>query len=122
MTVFTKALIIDDDADLCTMLTSVVSILIPQVKSAQTLKLGKQLVTEFKPDVVFLDNNLPDGHGLNTISEIRRALPSALIIFITAMDAHNEEALALGADLFLAKPFSFNSVQEALGFTATNKS
>jgi len=120
--VFTKALIIDDDADLCTMLTSVVNILIPQVKSAQTLELGKQLVAEFKPDVVFLDNNLPDGHGLNAISEIRKTLPTALIIFIMAMDAHNEEALALGADLFLAKPFSFNSVQEALGFTATNKS
>ena len=122
MAVFTKALIIDDDADLCTMLTSVVNILIPQVKSAQTLELGKQLVAEFKPDVVFLDNNLPDGHGLNAISEIRKTLPTALIIFIMAMDAHNEEALALGADLFLAKPFSFNSVQEALGFTATNKS
>jgi DNA-binding response OmpR family regulator len=116
---YKKALIIDDDADLCLMLKSVVKMLIPDVLTAQTLAQGKQLVNSFNPDVVFLDNNLPDGHGLNTIKEIREALPSAFIIFITAMDSHNEEAIELGADVFLAKPFTYNSVQQALGFTAT---
>lgn len=119
---FTKALIIDDDTDLCMMLTSMVNMLVPQVKSAQTLRQGKQMVAEFKPDVIFLDNNLPDGHGLDAIEDIRQALPEAFIVFITAMDAHHDEALAKGADLFLAKPFTYNSIQSALGISATKVS
>ncbi len=92
--------------------------LIPEVQFAQTLAEGKRLVEEFKPDVIFLDNNLPDGHGLHAITEIKETLPRAFMIFITAMDSPRDEAMALGADVFLEKPFSYNSVQEALGFTA----
>jgi diguanylate cyclase (GGDEF)-like protein/PAS domain S-box-containing protein len=38
------------------------------VISAQTIFSGLELVTEFQPDVILLDYNLPDGNGLDFIS------------------------------------------------------
>ena len=55
------------------------------------------------PDVILLDNNLPDGYGLDYIGLFRAMLPKAQIIMISAMDIHNE-AFAAGADNFFSKP------------------
>ena len=114
MKAYSKALIIDDDADLCLMLKSVVNTVIPNVQYAQTLAAGRQLFNQFRPEVIFLDNNLPDGQGLQLIEEIKRISPGVLLIFITAVNSPKEQALEYGVDLFLEKPFTYSAIFQAL--------
>jgi response regulator of citrate/malate metabolism len=74
-----------------------------------------KLLSSVRPDVVFLDNNLPDGQGVSLIKSIKEEMPSTTVILITAMDNAKEDALKYGADIFLGKPLTFASIKEALG-------
>jgi DNA-binding response OmpR family regulator len=111
--IFDKALIIDDDRDLCFVLKHVLDNSVSNVYCTQTLQEGKKLFQELKPGVIFIDNNLPDGQGVESIKEFRALMPKALIILITADNAQVEATLN-GADVFLKKPFTSSGVREAL--------
>lgn len=78
------ALIIDDDRDLCLLLKVILNDFIADVQFAQSIESGIKLFGELRPDVVFVDNNLPDGQGVNLISDFKALEPSCRIIFITA--------------------------------------
>lgn len=112
-------LIIDDDDDLCQMLKVILSESFDNIQYAHNLEMGKSLLGQVMPDVVFLDNNLPDGSGLSMIQYIKGTLPDARVILITAMDNSREEALKSGADVFLEKPLTHASIYGALGLSTT---
>lgn len=116
---FSKALIIDDDSDLCLMLKTLIKKAIPEVQYAHTLADGKELLNQLKPEVIFLDNNLPDGQGLHILKEIKTSLPGVFVIFISAINLPGHTALEYGADVFLEKPFSYNSIFQALKIDPT---
>jgi len=56
-------------------------------------------------DVAIIDRGLPDGDGLEIISELREASPGAavLVMSATAEEAHPEEAIEAGAEGILDK-------------------
>lgn len=58
-----------------------------------------------QPDVVVLDMNLPDGHGLDVCRQIAQAHPGTKVIVFTAINdqATRELALAAGASAFVSK-------------------
>jgi CheY-like chemotaxis protein len=63
-----------------------------------------------RPEIVFLDYDMPRLNGIETCRRLRSdpATADATIVMLTGMseaDAH-EDASAAGADLFLTKPFS----------------
>ena len=65
---------------------------------------GLQLLTKLKPDVVFLDIQMPGMTG----TELVDALPEhagPLIVFVTAYDAHAIRAFEVGAVDYVLKPF-----------------
>ena len=82
------------------------------VEISHTLKDGLVLAEKMKPDFLFLDNNLPDGTGIEHIKFFRDF--SAKIIMISAMTNLEEHALKTGADFFIGKPISFPAIQKAL--------
>jgi CheY-like chemotaxis protein len=63
-----------------------------------------------RPEIVFLDYDMPRLNGIETCRRLRSdpATADATIVMLTAMsDGHaHERAKAAGADLFLTKPFS----------------
>ena len=60
-----KVLIIDDEKDLCLLIKAYLSRKNCDVHTAYTLSEGLMQVDQFLPDILFLDNNLPDGlHGV----------------------------------------------------------
>jgi DNA-binding response OmpR family regulator len=60
-----------------------------------------------RPDLVLLDLGLPDGDGVPLCRQLRRLLPDAVIVVLTARTAEFEVIVALdaGADDYLTKPF-----------------
>ena len=111
---YENALIIDDDTDLCLLLKAILKDLIPHIKFAQSIESGQKLLAQMKADVIFLDNNLPDGQGVNRISDIKAKAPGSLVIVITAANFAREESLKNGADMFVEKPFTYSNIQSAL--------
>jgi DNA-binding NtrC family response regulator len=66
-----------------------------------------------RPAAVLLDINLPDGSGLDVLTEIKRKQPQAVVIMITANVMVEDTILALrgGAYDFIAKPPQLNELQ-----------
>jgi len=66
--------------------------------------------TALRPDIVFLDYDMPQLDGIETCRRLRSdpVTADATIIMLTAMadEPAQERAVSAGADLFLTKPFS----------------
>ena len=58
-----KVLIIDDEVDLCLLLKTYLNRRNYEVYYSHTLKEGINQFKQVIPDILFLDNNLPDGIG-----------------------------------------------------------
>jgi two-component system KDP operon response regulator KdpE len=59
-----------------------------------------------KPDLIILDLGLPDKSGLDIIGEIRKLSPVPIIVLSARDDERSKvEALDLGADDYISKPF-----------------
>jgi DNA-binding response OmpR family regulator len=108
--------IIDDEEDICFLLGSILKQLHHKVTFANTISEGKLLLREEKPSIIFLDMNLPDGSGMDELPYLKSEFPDAKIIMISAFDSQKERnaALSSGADVFLGKPFTRETIYEAL--------
>ena len=112
--VYERALIIDDELDTCLLLGmllkkyGIVSI------RTHSLADGLAKLTTEQPQLIFLDNNLPDGTGIDYIEQVRRQMPRARLVMMTAMSALREQALALGADGFVEKPLDVKKIASVL--------
>lgn len=109
-----SVLIIDDEEDLCLLLKNLLRKQSSAVDYALTLRSGLEKVSDLLPDIILLDNNLPDGSGLDQIETIRRLNAPSRILMISAMGHLREKALATGADAFFEKPISLSAIQEWL--------
>ena len=103
-----RALIIDDEVDICYLLKGILrhkNILADHVTS---LAEAATFLREAAPPVIFLDNHLSDGMGIDYIHVIKDKLPTSKVIMITAHDtAHDRErAYQEGVDFFISKPFT----------------
>ncbi len=83
------------------------------VKTATNLHDGLLYIDELQPDWVFLDNNLPDGKGINVIEQIKQSHRSR-VIMMSAMSNLKEEAFRRGVDYFMDKPISFVEIRRIL--------
>jgi len=112
-----KIVIIEDEKDLGILmrnfLVKQLNVKTPEtVKIATTLTEGIAYIGQLNPDWVFIDNNLPDGKGINEIEYIKST--GRKVVMMSAMTNLREEALRKGADYFLDKPISFVEVKNIL--------
>jgi CheY-like chemotaxis protein len=80
---------------------------------------------KFKPDIIFLDLNVPKFDGLQILEHSRANEDSPVIILTSSNDpSDNERALKLGAREYIVKPldldFFLHKVTDALGRWTTN--
>jgi len=109
-----SALIIDDDVDLCHLLSRVLACNKINVASAHSLEEAEKLLQKGKPKLIFLDNNLPDGLGIDFMKKIKAIDEEIKVIMITGDTAANIEhkARESGIDSFITKPFRFDTIRE----------
>lgn len=79
-----KVLIIDDEIDLCLLLKSYFLRKNYEVYLSHTLEEGTSFLKTLQPDIVFLDNNLPDGTGWAAAPELATEHQNLFIVLISA--------------------------------------
>jgi DNA-binding NtrC family response regulator len=79
-----RVLIIDDEIDLCHLLKGYFLKKDYDVYLSHSLKEGISLVDSLQPDIVFLDNNLPDGTGWDKAPLMATSHPQININLISA--------------------------------------
>lgn len=109
-----KILIIDDEKDLCIMLKNFLERQSYVIKFAHTIKDGLSLVSAFQPNLVFLDNNLPDGFGINHIATIKSSSKDTKVVVISAMIPSRDESIKNGVNAFVEKPISMAKIKNVL--------
>jgi len=120
-------LIIDDDKLICDWIATVVTRLGHHPSSTHLLREGLRKVQSEPFDIVFLDVQMPDGSGLESMPKIKAARSSPEIIVITGLGDPDEAELAIrtGAWDYLEKPASFEAIKlpllRALEYRAERK-
>jgi two-component system chemotaxis response regulator CheB len=102
-----KILVVDDSALMRRLLVTVLQDAGHEVVTARTGVEGVEQLTEWQPDAVTLDINMPEMDGLTALSLMMQARPTPIIMVssLTERGARATfEALALGAVDFVAKP------------------
>lgn len=110
-----KVLIIEDEGDMSLLMHIILAGRNMQLDNAKKLSDALNVIREEKPDIVLLDNKLPDGFGIDFLGVIKRMSPHTKIIMITGYDpSAGDVALETGADLFLTKPFTKDQLTSAV--------
>jgi two-component system, OmpR family, response regulator len=111
-----KALIIDDEVDICNLLSYLLVKKNMQADYVNTLSQAMQVLEKDEPVIIFLDNHLPDGRGLDFVPYIKEKLPEVKLVMITAYDSPTDRTRALqkGVDDFVPKPFTREKIYRAV--------
>ena len=114
-----RILVIEDDEQMCAMLTQVLEKEGYAVVDAPNGKVGMKLYKENGADLVITDLIMPEKEGIETIRELRQDNPDVKIIAISGGGTIKpEEYLAiaerLGVQKTLVKPFRKEEILEAV--------
>jgi two-component system nitrogen regulation response regulator GlnG len=107
-----QILIVDDDAQLCTMLDHLVKKEGFKTEAVHDGASAKRVVRSRVPDLMLLDVMLPDMSGMEVLKEVKELEESLPVIMMTG---HGEirdsvEAIKTGAHDYLTKPFDMHEV------------
>ena len=120
-----KILVVEDDTAIRQYLKTTLLAQNYDVLLAETGKDAMQMITSHCPDVILLDLGLPDADGVEIIRAVRSWSRTPIVV-ISARDTELDkaEALDLGADDYLTKPFGsvelFARIRTALRHTRTS--
>lgn len=101
-----RILCVDDHEDTPEMLRLLLSEMGYLVHSAHNIEEAMELANTHEFDLYVLDKRLPDGTGLELCAMLNQITPGVPCIFYTGdtYEIQREEAMAAGADAFVAKP------------------
>ncbi len=104
-------LVVDDEREIVRALRRTLSAHGYTVLTASSGEEALEMVTQHRPDLLLLDLLLPDMSGLEVCRRVR-AVSNVPIIVLSVKDTERDkvEALDLGADDYVAKPFGMNEV------------
>lgn len=112
-----KALIVDDETDVCFLLGNLLKQRnIPAVFAGSLAEAGKLVENANDFSIIFLDNHLPDGFGISLVSQLKQKNPQVQLVMISAYDTGNDQKKAVdtGVDFFIGKPFSSEIILRTL--------
>ncbi|MGH7782354.1 MAG: sigma-54-dependent transcriptional regulator, partial [Candidatus Binatia bacterium] len=100
-------LVVDDDSDICEVISDRLELLGYRVVTATGGKQGLELLTHQSPQLVLLDIEMPDMNGLEVLREIKRREHDVTVVMITAYGTIERavQAMKEGAYDFIPKPF-----------------
>ena len=82
---------------------------------ARNGKQGKKVITKVRPDLLFLDVEMPDMTGMELLQDIRDSISwNMKVVFYTAYDKYMIQAIRESAFDYLLKPFEEQDLQDIL--------
>ncbi|MBK5939874.1 sigma-54-dependent transcriptional regulator [Halochromatium roseum] len=102
-----KALIVDDDQDLCDMLSLVLSRGGFEVRTTHDGNSALSCVNQRMPDVMLLDVRMPGPDGMEVLRRVHSSYPQLPVVMMTSFAGVSQavEAIKAGAADYLPKPF-----------------
>lgn len=110
-----SVILIDDEKTAIEVLELIIKKHCPHLKIlgyAHNIHDGYQLIESLKPDLIFLDINMPGGLGLELVEKITHLQTS--VIFTTAYQEYAINAVKLAAVDYLLKPMDAGQVIDAV--------
>jgi DNA-binding NtrC family response regulator len=109
-----KMLVVEDQGEMCLILDLILSERKFEPDYVNNLLDADEYLQKNKPSLIFLDNKLPDGYGVDFITYVKKKYPRIKIIMISGFGTARDVAMQNGADVFLEKPFSLDNVNDAI--------
>jgi two-component system cell cycle response regulator DivK len=109
-----RVFIFDDNQELLELCTIILEDIGCEIKTSVTSNNIEQQVMEFLPDVIFMDNWLPDISGIEAtkILKANKDLRNIPVIYFSANNNISALAKEAGADDFLEKPFDVSAFEK----------
>lgn len=111
-----KAIIIDDEVSAINVLDLILKKKhkadVEVIASTTSPTEGKTLIEQHKPDLVFLDIEMPGMTGIDLVRSLHN--PNFHVVFVTAYDAYAVEAFELSAIDYLLKPIGADKVERVV--------
>ena len=107
------ALVIDDEPDICELLSLTLGRMDVRTETAIDVASAKALLSKHHFDICLTDMRLPDGDGLEIVEWIQNHAPSVPVAVITAHGNIETavQALKLGAFDFISKPLDLGNLR-----------
>jgi len=88
-----------------------------QVHTADCVEAGMKLLKEKQPDTIVMDIRMPGVTGIEGLRKIREIDPHLSVIMLTGFGALEtaKEALRLGANDYISKPFDAGEMRDIIG-------
>lgn len=109
-----KALIVEDEVDLCQLLSLQLRTMGVSNEYVNTVKEAKLKIMDNHYELMFLDLNLTDGSGFEVLSLLHGSGIDLRVVVVSAYDVERKKALDLGADFFIAKPFTKKTIEHVV--------
>ena len=90
---------------------------------ADTLAAARTALAAAPVDMILLDMNLPDGHGLTLVAELIQQTARPVIVAITAsvLPEDQQAVHAAGCDGFLGKPYQPQQLVDAIAMNLARR-
>ena len=112
-----QVLVVDDNRDAADMLTSLLGALGHESRAAYGARAALDTVQTFRPDVVFLDINMPDGDGISLLPMLRAIFGET--VYVAALTGYGQQhdrdtTRAAGFQEHLTKPVAIDRLAATL--------
>jgi len=110
-----KTLIVDDEHNAVDFISSIIGEYCPELEvagRAYDVNEGVSLINEKKPDLVFLDVEMPNGTGFDLLSQFPEK--NFDVVFITAFNHYAIKAIKFSAVDYILKPVNISEFIEAV--------
>ena len=114
MEVKKRVFVFDDDKDILEICTYILEEAGYEIKTSENARNIEEQVSTFMPDLIFMDNWLPDLGGINATRTLKNnpALKNIPVIYFSANTDIEKLANQAGAESYLAKPFDIVDLEE----------
>lgn len=111
-----KVFVFDDNADILELCTIILEDAGYEIKTSATSNQIIDQVMGYMPDIIFMDNWLPDVGGIDATRELKadERLKNIPVIYFTANNDVKSLAEQAGADGYLSKPFDIQELEDII--------
>lgn len=119
-------LVVDDEPIMRKAILSMIDQFVPEIDAVYEAESGKRAIEiseQKRPDIICMDIKMPGVDGTTAIREIRKSVPDAVIIIISAFDEFQTAAamMQLGIKTYLLKPLDRSEFLRAINAALEEK-